>query len=321
PALESDHQGDPAQHRRGGGAGPRGSGARSPAERLDNRCYRRDLVRPGHPGVAVLVPHPACDHQRAGDLSGRHLLPGGKGDTPRGHQRRLVLAALLGEARSFGRPADRVGGRARSEPLPGHPSSRGDPEPHLPGPRGPDARPAGWLGHHHHPRPATRDPGAAPCRGPIDRRRVRTGEEGPDGRSELMPHMQDDFPLLLSTLYQQSVDIYPNQEVVSVGSDRRIERATYAETDERIRRLAAAVAERLEVPVGGAVGTFACNLLRHHELYWALANTGRICHTINIRLFPDQVTYIVDLAADQAVFVAPDLVPLLAPTADSFDSV
>lgn len=136
-----------------------------------------------------------------------------------------------------------------------------------------------------------------------------------------MPHMQDDFPLLLSTLYQQSVDIYPNQEVVSVGSDRRIERATYAETDERIRRLAAAVAERLEVPVGGAVGTFAWNNLRHHELYWALANTGRICHTINIRLFPDQVTYIVNHAEDQAVFVDPDLVPLLAPIADSFDSV
>src|SRR5690606_109468 len=82
-----------------------------------------------------------------------------------------------------------------------------------------------------------------------------------------------------------------------------------------------AVAERLEVPVGGAVGTFAWNNLRHHELYWALANTGRICHTINIRLFPDQVTYIVNHAEDQAVFVDPDLVPLLAPIADSFDSV
>lgn len=136
-----------------------------------------------------------------------------------------------------------------------------------------------------------------------------------------MPHMQDDFPLLLSTLYQQSVDLYPDQEVVSVESDRSIRRSTYGETDGRIRRLAAAVSERLGVEVGSPVGTFAWNNLRHHELYWALANTGRICHTINIRLFPDQITYIVNHAGDQAIFVDPDLVPLLAPIADRLESV
>lgn len=136
-----------------------------------------------------------------------------------------------------------------------------------------------------------------------------------------MTHMQDDFPLQLSTLYDRAVRLYPEHEIVSVEADRSIIRHTYAETDDRIRRLAAAVTDRLGVDRGQAVGTFAWNNQRHHELYWALANTGRICHTINIRLFADQIVYIVNHAQDQAVFVDPDLVPLIAPIADRFETV
>ncbi|CAN5812156.1 fatty acid--CoA ligase [soil metagenome] len=136
-----------------------------------------------------------------------------------------------------------------------------------------------------------------------------------------MPHMQDDFPLLLSTLYDRAVGLYPDQEIVSVESDRSVTRTTYAATDVRIRKLARAVEERLQVGIGEAVGTFAWNNVRHHELYWALANSGRICHTINIRLFADQVTYIVNHGGDRALFVDPDLVPLIAPIADTFESV
>ncbi|MGH8928466.1 MAG: long-chain fatty acid--CoA ligase [Acidimicrobiia bacterium] len=133
--------------------------------------------------------------------------------------------------------------------------------------------------------------------------------------------MQDDFPLLLSTLYDGAVRHHPDQEIVSVEWDRSVVRSTYGETDGRIRRLAAAVAGRLGIEQGGVVGTFAWNNRRHHELYWALANTGRVCHTINIRLFADQITYIVNHGGDQAMFVDPDLVPLLAPVADTFESV
>ncbi|MDX1450738.1 MAG: AMP-binding protein, partial [Acidimicrobiia bacterium] len=69
--------------------------------------------------------------------------------------------------------------------------------------------------------------------------------------------------------------------------------------------------DELKVKPGEAVGTFAWNNLRHHELYWATANTGRICHTLNIRLFPDQLAYIVNHGRDRIVFVDPDLVPLV----------
>ena len=136
-----------------------------------------------------------------------------------------------------------------------------------------------------------------------------------------MPHMMDDFPLLLSTLYDRAVRLFPGQEIVSVEHDRSVVRQTYAETDERIRRLATALVQRLKVGEGDAVGTFAWNNRRHHELYWATANTGRICHTLNIRLFPDQLAYIVDHAADVVIFVDPDLVPLVERFADRLSSV
>ena len=132
--------------------------------------------------------------------------------------------------------------------------------------------------------------------------------------------MQDDFPLLLSTLYDHAVWIHPDQEIVSVESDRSIARSTYASTDTRVRRLASAL-DSLGLDVGDAVGTFAWNNQRHHELYWATANTGRICHTINLRLFADQIVYIVNHAADRVLFVDPDLVPLVSPLVDRLDTV
>ncbi|MDX1689505.1 MAG: long-chain fatty acid--CoA ligase [Acidimicrobiia bacterium] len=133
--------------------------------------------------------------------------------------------------------------------------------------------------------------------------------------------MMDDFPLLLSTLYDRAVRLFPDTEIVSVEHDRSVVRQTYAETDDRVRRLARALDDRLGVGVGAAVGTFAWNNRRHHELYWATANTGRICHTLNIRLFPDQLAYIVNHAEDEVVFVDPDLVPLVERFADRLETV
>ena len=135
-----------------------------------------------------------------------------------------------------------------------------------------------------------------------------------------MPHMQDDFQLNLSTLYDRAVWLYPDQEIVSVEPDRSIVRTTYGETDTRVRRLASAM-KTLGLGKGDVLGTFAWNNRRHHELYWATANTGVICHTLNIRLFADQLDYIIKHAEDKVIFVDPDLVPLLAPIAKGLDNV
>jgi fatty-acyl-CoA synthase len=129
-----------------------------------------------------------------------------------------------------------------------------------------------------------------------------------------------DFPLNLSTLYERAVRLFPNQEVVSVEADRSIRRTTYAETDVNVRKLAT-VFEQLDVDEGQAVGTFAWNNQRHHELYWATANTGRICHTLNIRLFPEQLEYIINHGEDQVIFVDPDLVKALEPLAATLTTV
>lgn len=122
--------------------------------------------------------------------------------------------------------------------------------------------------------------------------------------------MMDDFPLLLSTLYDNAVATHPSRGIVSVEHDRSVHRTTYGDTDDRVRRLATALG-RLGVGEGDAVATFAWNNRRHHELYWATANTGRVCHTLNIRLFPEQLSYIVNHAGDRVLFVDPDLVPLV----------
>ena len=134
-------------------------------------------------------------------------------------------------------------------------------------------------------------------------------------------HMQDDYPLLMSTLYDHGVRQYPDQTIVSKEHDRTIVRTTYGETDDRIRRLATALETRLGVERGDAVGTFAWNNRRHHELYWATANTGRTCHTLNIRLYADQLTYIVNHAKDKVIFVDPDLVPALHAIAGHLETV
>ncbi|MCE2529007.1 MAG: long-chain fatty acid--CoA ligase [Acidimicrobiia bacterium] len=120
------------------------------------------------------------------------------------------------------------------------------------------------------------------------------------------PHMLD-FPLLLSTLYERAVRIYPHQEVVSVNADGSLRRSTYGETDDRVRRLVAAL-DRLGIRRGEVVGTLAWNTHRHHEIYWATANTGRICHTVNLRLSADHIRYIIDHGRDRAVFISGDMV-------------
>ena len=136
-----------------------------------------------------------------------------------------------------------------------------------------------------------------------------------------MPHMMDDFPLLLSTLYEQAVALYPDQEIISVETDLSVRRTTYADTDLRIRRLATALSEKLGLGIGDVAGTFAWNNQRHHELYWATANTGRVAHTLNIRLFPEQLAYIVNHGGDRVIFVDPNLVPLVERFAAHLDKI
>src|SRR5271156_595062 len=78
---------------------------------------------------------------------------------------------------------------------------------------------------------------------------------------------------------------------------------------------------RLGVERGDRVGTFAWNNRRHFELYFAVPCVGAVLHTLNIRLFEEQLTYIVNHAEDRVIFVDESLVPALAKLASTFKTV
>ena len=128
-----------------------------------------------------------------------------------------------------------------------------------------------------------------------------------------------DFPLTLTHLFDRAERIFPKKEIVTNTPTGR-ERTTYGAWAERTRRLGSAL-DALGVSADGRVATFAWNTARHLELYFGPGCTGRVTHTLNLRLFPDQLTYIVNHAEDEVIFVDNSLAPLLWATADTFITV
>jgi fatty-acyl-CoA synthase len=132
--------------------------------------------------------------------------------------------------------------------------------------------------------------------------------------------MQNDFPLTLNHIRRRMRSCNLGAELVTLNADGSVRRATHRECSDRIDRLARAL-RTLGVQQGDRVGTFAWNNQRHFELYFAVPCTGAVLHTLNIRLFEEQLTYIVNHAEDRVIFVDESLVPALAKLAPSFETV
>ena len=132
--------------------------------------------------------------------------------------------------------------------------------------------------------------------------------------------MQNDFPLTLNHIRRRMRSCNAGAELVTLMPDGSVQRATHEQLSDRIDRLALALS-RLGVEPGDRVGTFAWNNQRHFELYFAVPCTGAVLHTLNIRLFEEQLTYIVNHAEDRVIFVDESLVPALAKLAPTFESV
>ncbi len=128
-----------------------------------------------------------------------------------------------------------------------------------------------------------------------------------------------DFPLTLKHILQHNERLYGKKEVVS-RTEAGVHRYTYADFQKRVRKLAN-VLQRLGVKRGDRVATFAWNHYQHLELYFAVPCIGAVLHTVNIRLFPDQLVYIFNHAEDKLVFVDPSLIPLLERVADRLKTV
>jgi fatty-acyl-CoA synthase len=117
-------------------------------------------------------------------------------------------------------------------------------------------------------------------------------------------------PLLVSQVIDYAADVHAKTDIVSVTTEGGLHRYGYADARKRIAKLANALRD-LGIKPGDRVATLAWNGYRHFELYYAISGIGAVCHTINPRLFPDQITYIVNHAQDSILCFDLTFTPLI----------
>jgi fatty-acyl-CoA synthase len=134
-----------------------------------------------------------------------------------------------------------------------------------------------------------------------------------------MDGLMQDVPLTVASLFERAERYHGAKTIVTAGPAGRA-RTTVASWAERTRRVAAVLGS-LGASPHGRIGTFGWNTARHLELYFAVPGTGRVLHTVNIRLFPEQITYIVNHAEDEVLFADRSLLGILGPLLPTFTSV
>lgn len=117
-------------------------------------------------------------------------------------------------------------------------------------------------------------------------------------------------PLLISSLLEFGARYHAGSEIVSRSVEGPIHRYTFAKSHTRSKQLVKALA-RLGVTEGDRIATIAWNGYRHFELYFAISGMGAVCHTINPRLFHEQIIYVINHAEDKYLFIDLTFVPLL----------
>jgi acyl-CoA synthetase (AMP-forming)/AMP-acid ligase II len=122
--------------------------------------------------------------------------------------------------------------------------------------------------------------------------------------------LMQDFSLTIPTLLEHAATNHPNTEVVARLQDGSIFRYTYADLADRARQAANAL-QRLGVAYGDMVGTLAWNHHWHMECFYAIPGIGAVCHTVNPRLFEEQIVYIINHAQDKVLMVDQDFVALV----------
>lgn len=126
-------------------------------------------------------------------------------------------------------------------------------------------------------------------------------------------------PLVLHGLIDRAEKYFPKKKIIS-RTHSKIHRLTYKEVAERTRRLASSL-ETLGVKRGDRVGTLAWNHHRHLEAYFAIPCMGAVLHTINIRLSPQDLIYVINHAEDQVLLIDEDILPLIEAIKDQLTTV
>src|SRR6201985_3773563 len=121
--------------------------------------------------------------------------------------------------------------------------------------------------------------------------------------------MMDDYQLSLTALVERAERLTPNSPVVSRRGDGSIHRTTLGECARRARRLASGLAD-LGIADGDRVATLLWNQPEHLELYFAVPSMGAVLHTLNPRLHPDELGFIVNDAEDRAIVLDESLLPV-----------
>jgi fatty-acyl-CoA synthase len=116
-------------------------------------------------------------------------------------------------------------------------------------------------------------------------------------------------PLSMTQMIERAEKYFPKKKVIS-RTESGIHRFTYGEIAERTRRLASSL-HKLGVNQGDRIGTLAWNHHRHLEAYFAIPCSGAVLHTINIRLSPHHISYIINHAEDKLLLIDSDIVPLI----------
>ena len=114
--------------------------------------------------------------------------------------------------------------------------------------------------------------------------------------------LMQDWPLTVDKILDHAAEWHGGREIVGRSVEGPIVRTTYAEVRRRAKRLSNAL-KGLGVGLGDRVATLAWNSARHMEAWYAIMGVGAVCHTLNPRLFPDQLCYIINHAEDKVIFV------------------
>ena len=132
--------------------------------------------------------------------------------------------------------------------------------------------------------------------------------------------LMQDRPLLISSLVEHAATFHPATEIVSRLPEGTVHRTNWRDMCFLSRQVAQAM-QVLGVQAGDRVGTLAWNSYRHLSLYYGVSGSGAVLHTVNPRLFPEQIDYIINHAEDQVLFFDVGFAPLVAQLAPSLKSV
>jgi fatty-acyl-CoA synthase len=132
--------------------------------------------------------------------------------------------------------------------------------------------------------------------------------------------LMQDWPLLVHKIIDHAATYHAEREVVTRTVEGPIHRTNYGNIAHRARRVASAL-DRRGIKLGDRVATMAWNTHRHVESWYGITGVGAIYHTLNPRLFPEQLIYIVNHAADRAIFFDITFAPLLEKIAPKLPSV